>query len=346
MAIIAPIDQAERRRIHKAIQHTADKGFARRLMAMLLLAQGQTIVAVSETIGAARSSIGRWINWYTDGGIDALKSQPSGRPCSLPVEQMCAILLVLIQASPQDFGFQRSRWSTELLAYQLNKTFKSHVAASTVRRWLPKMGVVWRRAAPTLRIKDPEKAEKLAAIQKALDQCDPENTVFYEDEVDIDLNPKIGADWTFKGQQKKVVTPGKNEKHYLAGALHAKTGKVIYVSGTKKDSNFFIAMLEKLKRHYRRAKKIILVLDNYVIHKSRKTNSWLAANPKFVLLFQPVYCPWVNVIERLWHALHETITRNHQCKYMHQLLAQVKHFMATASPYPGSGHGMAKKTHN
>ena len=31
-------------------------------------------------------------------------------------------------------------------------------------------------------------------------------------------------------------------------------------------------------------------------------------NPKFIVLFQPVYSPWVNQIERLWHALHETIT--------------------------------------
>ncbi len=116
---------------------------------------------------------------------------------------MCAILLVLIQASPQDFGFQRSRWSAELLAYQFNETSKSHVAASTVRRWLPKTGVVWRRASPNQCIKDPEKAEKLAPIQQALDQCAPENTIFYEDEVDIDLTPKIGADWTLKGQQKK-----------------------------------------------------------------------------------------------------------------------------------------------
>ncbi len=32
--------------------------------------------------------------------------------------------------------------------------------------------------------------------------------VFYEDEVDIDLNlnPKIGADWCMKGQQKRIAT--------------------------------------------------------------------------------------------------------------------------------------------
>lgn len=54
----------------------------------------------------------------------------------------------------------------------------------------------------------------------------------YEDEVDIHLNPKIGADWQLRGQQKRVVTPGQNEKYYLTGALHSSTGKVSYVGGS------------------------------------------------------------------------------------------------------------------
>ncbi|MGB2517587.1 IS630 family transposase, partial [Shewanella algae] len=99
---------------------------------------------------------------------------------------------------------------------------------------------------------------------------------------------------------KRVVTPGNNRKHYLAGTLHTKTGKVLYVSSASKASELFIAVLEKLKRHYRKAKPITLILDNYIIHKSRKTLAWLKSNPKFRLLFQPVYSPWVNKIERLW----------------------------------------------
>ncbi|AIA46986.1 hypothetical protein L085_07685 [Serratia sp. FS14] len=58
----------------------------------------------------------------------------------------------------------------------------------------------------------------MAAIHKALDECSVKHTVFYEDEVDIHFNPKIGADWQLRGQQKRVVTPGQNEKYYLAGA--------------------------------------------------------------------------------------------------------------------------------
>ncbi len=78
------------------------------------------------------------------------------------------------------------------------------------------------------------------------------------------MNPKIGADWQKKGQQKRIATPGQNEKHYLAGALHAGTGRVDYVSGTHKNSGLFISLLRKLRSTYRSAKTITLIVDNYI----------------------------------------------------------------------------------
>jgi len=81
---------------------------------------------------------------------------------------------------------------------------------------------------------------------------------------------------------------------------------VLYISGIKKNSSLFIVMLEKLRYHYRRAKAITLIFDNYIIYKSKQTERCLKQNPKFCLVFQPVYSPWVNHIERLWHKLHET----------------------------------------
>ncbi|QYK05853.1 transposase [Shewanella zhangzhouensis] len=105
---------------------------------------------------------------------------------------------------------------------------------------------------------------------------------------------------------------GQNVKRYLAGALHAGTWKVSDVASATKDSTLFISMLKLLKRQYRRAKTITLIVDYDIIHKSKKTQIWLKKKPKFVLLFQPVYSAWVNKIEKLWHSLHETVTTNHQ----------------------------------
>ena len=75
----------------------------------------------------------------------------------------------------------------------------------------------------------------MTVISVALVSCSPEDLVLYEDEVDIYLNPEIGADWQVRGQQKRVVMPGQNEKYYLAG-------------------------------DYRWSKIIMLIEDNCIIH--------------------------------------------------------------------------------
>ncbi|CRF23047.1 IS630 family transposase [Salmonella enterica] len=342
MPIIAAIPDEERQLMRKEAQQTHDKNHARRLIAMLMLHQGMTVTDVARLLCAARSSVGRWINWFTLHGVEGLKSLRPGRAPRWPVADILQLLPLLVQRSPKDFGWLRSRWSTELLALVINRLFDVTLHRSTLHRYLRQADMVWRRAAPTLKIKDPHYEEKRLVIDQALAQEQTAHPVFYQDEVDIDLNPKIGADWMPKGQQKRIATPGQNQKHYLAGALHSGTGRVHYVSGSSKSSDLFISLLETLRRTYRRAKTNTLVADNYIIHKSRKVERWLEENPKFRLLFLPMYSPWLNPIERLWLSLHETITRNHQCRYMWQLLKQVAQFMNAASLFPGNQQGLAK----
>lgn len=342
MPIIAAIPDEERQLMRKEAQQTYDKNHARRLIAMLMLHQGMTVTDVARLLCAARSSVGRWINWFTLHGVEGLKSLRPGRAPLWPVADILQLLPLLVQRSPKDFGWLRSRWSTELLVLVINRLFDVTLHRSTLHRYLRQADMVWRRAAPTLKIKDPHYEEKRLVIDQALAQEQTAHPVFYQDEVDIDLNPKIGADWMPKGQQKRIATPGQNQKHYLAGALHSGTGRVHYVSGSSKSSDLFISLLETLRRTYRRAKTITLVADNYIIHKSRKVERWLEENPKFRLLFLPMYSPWLNPIERQWLSLHETITRNHQCRYMWQLLKQVAQFMNAASLFPGNQQGLAK----
>lgn len=337
MPIMAPISHDERRLRQKAIHKTHDKNYARRLTAMLMLHRGARVSEVARTLCCARSSVGRWINWFTLSGVEGLKSLPAGRSRRWPFEHICTLLRELIKHSPSDFGYQRSRWSTELLAIKIRDITGCTLHAGAVRRWLPSAGLVWRRAAPT-----PHKYEKISAIHNALDECSAEHPAFYEDEVDIHLNPKMGADWQLRGQQKRVVTPGQNEKYYLAGALHSGTGKVSYVGGNSKSSALFISLLKHLKATYRRAKTITLIVDNYIIHKSRETQRLLKANPKFRVIYQPVYSPWVNHVERLWQALHDMIPRNHQCRSMWQLLKKFAILWKPSARFPEGNIGWQK----
>lgn len=178
MPIIAPIPRSERRLMRKTIHKTRDKNHARRITAILMLHRGDRVSSVARTLCCGRSSVGRWINWFTLYGIDGLKSLPPGRRRRWPFEHICSLLRQLVKYSPDDFGYQRSRWSTELMAIKIREITGCCLHASTVRRWLPAAGLVWRRAAPTLRIRDPHREEKMAAIDTALAQCSTEHPVF------------------------------------------------------------------------------------------------------------------------------------------------------------------------
>ncbi len=117
----------------------------------------------------------------------------------------------------------------------------------------------------------------------------------------------------------------------MAGCLNAQTKEITYVKGEKKNSDLFIKMLDELNARHPHAETITLILDNYCIHKSHKVKNWLAQHSRFTLLFLPVYSPWLNKIERLWQSLHETVTRNHCCQFMWQLLNHVDVFLRSFS---------------
>jgi transposase len=152
---------------------------------------------------------------------------------------------------------------------------------------------------------------------------------FYEDEVDIHLNPKIGWDWMVRGQQKEVPTPGKNQKRYLAGALEVRTRILTWVEGERKTSYLFLDLLDRLRRHYPEAKRLHLILDNYRIHSSEIVQAALGGYlaGKIELHFLPPYCPEHNKIERVWQDLHANVTRNHGCATMKELMAEVRYYL-------------------
>jgi len=167
--------------------------------------------------------------------------------------------------------------------------------------------------------------------------ADAKNEVFYLDEADIDLNPRIGTTYMRRGKQLVVLTPGKNVKRYVAGALNARSGKVVHVVGEQKNSDLFLALIDALRRTYRRARRIHLVLDNFIIHKSRRTQHHLARfGRRIVLHFLPPYSPESNVIERLWKQLHDHVTRNHTHRAIAPLMEAVDEFIEGAQPFPGS----------
>ena len=79
--------------------------------------------------------------------------------------------------------------------------------------------------------------------------------------------------------------------------------------------------------------QLTVVVDNAQLHKAKKVQQWLAAHPRFELLYLPTYCPAANPIERAFGDVHDKCTRNHTRKRMWPLVQDVKRHLLTNGPW-------------
>ncbi len=136
MPIIALIPRNERRQMKKIIQTTRDKNYARRFM--LMLHRGESVSQVARTLCAGRSSVNRWINWFTLYGLEGLKSLPAGRPAVWNLIPLYPLLSFLLHHSPQQLGCLRYRWSLEFFIIKINALLNIKLPISTFYRYLHK----------------------------------------------------------------------------------------------------------------------------------------------------------------------------------------------------------------
>jgi transposase len=232
---------------------------------------------------------------------------------------------------PEQFGWQRTNWTRELMADALEVFTGQRVSVTTVSRMLSQIHARWGMARPTV-LCPWSKQRKSRRVRRILDVVEhlPAGEVgYYEDEVDIHLNPRIGRDWMLPGRQKVILTPGQNVKRYVAGALAVDGGRLLFVTAERKNSDLFIALLERLRQAHPRARRIHVVLDNYGIHDSRSVRAYLAQHASLLVLhFLPPYSPEHNKIERLWRELHANVTRNHRCGNIEELMGRVSSYLS------------------
>ena len=206
------------------------------------------------------------------------------------------------------------------------------VSTTTMSRLLGRLKIRLGRPKPIVGCpwKMARKMRRLIVLRRLVEELPKDEVVLYADEVHIHLNPKIGLEWMLPGTQKQLLTPGKNQKRYVAGALNARTGRRTWVEANKKNSDLFILQLWMLiGRDYPKAKRIHLILDNYRIHSSRQTQLALSLLAGRVVLYSlPPYCPNHNRIERVWRDLHDNVTRNYTCRTMKELMAEVNKYLA------------------
>lgn len=298
-----------------------DARVARRAHLLLLLADGRSYREIMQFTYASSETIAAVKRRFLTDGLEAALAEADA-PQAPP--GWCLVVAAWVRRrTPRDFGFFRSRWSCDLLSQLLREEHGLRISPETVRRGLHRLGFVWRRPRPVVGPTDPDYEAKLGHIGQLLERLPAEEVAVFQDEVDVHLNPKIGSCWMPKGQQAEVVTPGNNVKRHVAGSLVWQTGTLLVSPpGKQHNATLFVAHLDDLRRRLRGFRKIHVILDNAPFHACRQVQDYLMRwGQRIQLHFLPKYAPETNPIERVWWHLHETITRNHRCRTLEELLA-------------------------
>ena len=320
-----------RKKLLRQARRTRDAGRRTRCLIVPRLADGWPAARVAAALTCAPATVRKFRGRWLAGGFAGLVDRREDNGRTKADEQCVATVRWLLRFTPPAFGHRRPTWTTALSAATARRFAGVAVSGTTMGRVLRTPGARRGRAKPLGPCPwgERRRAARMAAIHGLTGALPAGEACVWEDEADIDLNPKIGPDWVLPGAQREVPTPGTNVKRYFAAAVDAATDRLVWVQGERKDSGLFVRLLGRLLEAYPDGRVIHLVLDNYGVHTSRRTRAWLEQfGGKFRLHFLPPYDPDDNRIERrLWREVHANVTTNHRIGCIGRLCREVVAYM-------------------
>ena len=303
-----------------------------RYLIVLRADRGHSGKRIARELGCCAATVSRAIRRYESLGEAGLVDRREDNGRAKADDLYARSVAWILEGSPRDFFHRRPTWTRRLLIETARRYTGVTVSPTTMGRLLKRLGVRRGRPkplAPPCPWGETARKQRIAMIHGLIDALPADQACVWADEADVDLNPRIGFDWMLPGTQRPVMTPGRNVKRYLAGAMDAKSDRAVWAKGDRKTSRLFIDLLKRLLVEYADKEVIHVVLDNFTIHSSRQTKLWLAEfGGKFRLHFLPPYCPDDNRIERkLWREMHANVTVNHRCETIEALMGEVVHYL-------------------
>jgi transposase len=145
------------------------------------------------------------------------------------------------------------------------------------------------------------------------------------------LFPPLRALWAPIGAQAEVPITGANARQVLFGAIALHTAHRIVLLRPRAGAADAQAFLTELRRRYRRAGTIWLLLDRASAHTAAQTQR-LATALGIALLWLPKQCPEFNPMDQLWRELKRLIAANRQADSIAELAARAAAWVLGLTP--------------
>jgi transposase len=165
---------AERSALEQQLRGTHDARIYRRTLALLLIADGQKVEDVAQTLQVDTRSVWRWLAIYRQQRIpEALAEQPGrGRPRILGQADLDCLEQCL-QQEPSVWGYGANDWTVPLLQEHLASQGMAQCSTRTLYRRMEELDQSWKRPRHVLP-PDPEKEKKTPVAEPAQASAAPQ----------------------------------------------------------------------------------------------------------------------------------------------------------------------------
>ena len=298
------------------------QALAQRCRIVLACAEGTPNSQVAAALRVPPATVGKWRGRFVARRLDGLLDEDRpGRPPSIRVEQVEAVVVATLEATPPErhalvaasmaarCGLSRSTvgriWRTFGLKPHLTDTLQA-VDRPAVRG----EGLRCRRAVSH----PPARAMVLWVDEKsqiqALDRSQPV----------LPMMPGMPERRTHDDERNGLTS--------LFAAFDIADGTVIGELHRQHRAAEFKQFLTTIDKTVPPALDVHLICDNYGTHKTPAIRAWLGRHPRFQLHFTPTGSSWINQVERWFGFLTDQMLRRGAHKSVQALEADIRAWVA------------------
>jgi transposase len=165
-----------------------------------------------------------------------------------------------------------------------------------------------------------------------LSRIAPGDVLLFTDWTLLRLLPPLRAAWARVGQQARVPITGRNARRVLFGAINVCTGHRLVWCCQQAGGAAARMFLTQLRRHYRQAPTIWLLLDRASAHTDAKTTQ-LADELQIQLVWLPKQASELNAMDHLWKELKRLVAANRQAPRIESLAQQAEAWLLGLTPH-------------
>lgn len=124
---------AEVEALERALRTEDDPRLRSRVQIVLMAHRGRPRGQIACDTATSRSSVQRWLNAYTERGLDALRPRKPGKPRPKLTPDLAPVLRQWVIEGPQAQGLDRANWTHAELAEHLYRTRGVRVGKSAMQ---------------------------------------------------------------------------------------------------------------------------------------------------------------------------------------------------------------------